>query len=250
MVDDQKTPKLRLVSRTQQTPVDGSTYCTLPFSGEADVPDLPAMPGALLQLELCLSATPVDLQDATNIIKGDIGLTVQLLRLVISETENPPDEIQAISNVVVQVGIEKLRALAAQTKRLPDRRAGAEGTSAIERFWTHSRLTALLAEELASQSPEVAPDEAYLAGLLCHLGDVPSVLGWLDASSDPADSRHIGYKLAKAWSLPRVLTDVIGGYGEVSRTRESRALLDIAEAADNWALRLEFLVARDAMRSK
>jgi hypothetical protein len=164
MVDNQKTPKLRLVSRTQQSPVDGPPSCTLSFSSETDCFGLPAMPAALLQLELCLSATPVDLQGVTNIIKGDVGLTVQLFHLVTSKTEGASGDIQAISDMVVEAGVDKLRALAIQTRRLPDHHAGAEGTSTVERFWTHSRLTALLAEELASQSRKSPPTRLIWQG--------------------------------------------------------------------------------------
>jgi len=109
-------------------------------------------------------------------------------------------------------------------------------------------LTALIAEELSGQSSVVTPEEAYLAGLLCHVGDLPSILGWATAGSGAADSRYIGYRMAKSWELSPALVDVIGGYGEACGTRESRALLDIAEAADNWASRLEFLAVRAASR--
>jgi len=134
-----------------------------------------------------------------------------------------------------------------QTKSLPHLLSTHAGISACERFWLHSRLTALIAEELASQSSEVSSEEAYLAGLLCHVGELSSVLGLAPPSPSPADSRHIGYRMAKAWGLPGALADVIGGYREICRSPESRALLDIAEAADNWASRLECLAVHCAI---
>jgi len=230
MAEDPTNPKLRLVGGLQHSPADKSQI--FPLVGEAEFPGPPAMPHALVQLELCLSASVVDLQDVTNIIRNDVGLTVQLLRVAAREAEVLPGKITPISEIVVQVGVDKLAALAAQTKPVPDHLI-----SACERFWTHSKLTALIAEELASQFPELTLEEAYLAGLLCHLGDLSSILGW--ATEGPQASRYIGYRMAKAWGFPALLTDLIGSYGEVGRTGKSHALLDIMEAADKAASRLE-----------
>ncbi len=255
MSEDEAKPKLRIVSGSQQSPAEGSDLSIVPLPGEKEFPGLPAMPDALLQLELCLTASAVDLQNITSIIRGDVGLTVQLLRFAARETELFPGRINPISEIVIQLGISKLRALAAQTEPLPERLRSAAGSDECERFWTHARVTALIAEELAGQSsevnheanPEVNPEEAYLAGLLCHIGDLPEILGWEIAGSAETDSRRFGYRMAKAWGLPAILTELIGGFGEVSRPPGSHALLDIAEAADNRAIRLRSLAARDEM---
>ncbi|MGB8011404.1 MAG: HDOD domain-containing protein [Terriglobales bacterium] len=250
MVTDHTNPKLRLHLTTEQTPPDSPLVPDFPLPGEAQFQGPPAMPSALLRLQLCLSAPVVDLQDTTNIIKSDIGLAVQVLRLAARKTEPSPGKIPPVSEIAIQFGTGSLGALAAHTKPLPEHLRSRAGLSACERFWTHSRLTALVAVELAEQTSDVNPEEAYLAGLLCHLGELPSLLRWTKAGSDPKDPRQIGYDMAKAWELPGVLADVIGAYGEVGPTPESRALLEIAEASDNWARQLEYLAVRDAMRSK
>lgn len=246
MVAARTSPKLRLVSSTQQHPVY-SHPSRFPLPGEAEFPGPPAMPAALLQMELCLSASVVDLEQITNIVRSDAGLTIQLLRLAAREAEASPDMIP-IGEMVVQVGVEKLGALVAHTEPLPGHLRCPAGASPCEQFWARCRVTALIAEELAGQSSEVAPESAYLAGLLCHIGRLPSILGWATACPDTGDSSYIGYRMAKSWGFPAVLTDVIDGYREVKRTRESQALLDIVEAADTWAARMEYLAARDAMR--
>jgi|HubBroStandDraft_1064217.scaffolds.fasta_scaffold00132_35 HD-like signal output (HDOD) protein len=239
------TYKTRLTIAPQQSLVEVARASMFPLPGEAEFPSPPALPNALLQLELRLSAPVADLSDITNIIRSDVGLTAQLLRLAAREIEESPDKIVALSEIVVHVGVEKLGALAARTKALPHFSSHA-GPSVSERFWMHSRLTALLAEELAAPCCEVSREEAYLAGLLFHLGDLPSLMGWKPASSNAADSRHVGYRMARAWGFPRALADVIGGDREVCLTREARALLDVVTDADTWASRLEFLVARES----
>jgi HD-like signal output (HDOD) protein len=203
---------------------------------------------SLLQAQLCLSASVVDLLAVTNIVRSDLGLTIQLLRLAALETEQSAGTT-AISEMVVRAGIEKLQALVAQTQGFPGTFGRSAGLSACERFWTHSRLIALIAEELAEQSSEVNPEEAYLAGLLCHVSHLPSILGWRAARPRFGESRHIGYRVAKAWGFPSILANLIGSYDKANRTRESNALLDLVEAADKWAARLESLAARESLQS-
>jgi HD-like signal output (HDOD) protein len=249
MFTNQTNYKARLDVAPETTLVEIRLPSTFPLPGETLFHSLPALPVALLHLEWALSATVADLQDITNIILSDIGLTAQLLRLAARDEESRGGVV-AIRDLVVNVGLEKLRALAAGTEALRADRNGRAGLSACERFWMHSRLTALVAEELAGRSSEIRPDDAYLAGLLCHLGDLPSLLGPIPPDSDAADSRQIGSRMASAWGFPHDLADVIGGDREVCLTGESRALLDIVTAAEIWAFRLEFLAARESERPR
>lgn len=246
MFAKQTNYKTRLMVAPQQSLVEVPSSSIFPLPGEAQFSSPPALPNALLQLELRLSAPVADLQDITHILRSDIGLTAQLLRLAAREIEEAPHKIFTVSEIVIHVGVEKLRALATRTKTPPNHFRSHARSSECERFWMHSRLTALIAEELASQSSEVRPEDAYLAGLLCHVGDLASLLGWATTGSNGTNSRQIGYRMASAWGFPRALTDVIAGDREVCLTRESRALLDIVTDADTWASRLEFLAARES----
>ena len=221
---------------------------SFPLLGEAQFSSPPALPSVLLRLEWLLSEFVADLQGITNLIRGDIGLTAQLLRLAARETEGSPDTVVAISDLVVNVGLEKLRALVARTNPLPDDLSGDPGVKACERFWMHCRLTASVAEELAGRSPGIRSEDAYLAGLLCHLGDLPSLLGQVAPGSDATDTHELGYRMASTWGFPHILAEVIGGDRKAGFARESRALLDIVTAADIWACRLEDLAKREAKK--
>ncbi len=215
--------------------------------GEEEFAGPPVLPNALLQLELCLSEPSVDLSEVTAIVRGDVGMTAQLLRLAAREIEESPAKVVSISDIVVDVGVEKLRALMAHTEALPEHRGSLPALRLCERFWRHSKLTALIAEELARRSCAVRAEDAYLAGLLCRLGDLRSLLDWARRSSEAATSSLVGYQMARAWRFPQVLVDVIGGDREACRTRESRVLLDIVTSAGIWASRLEFLAARESL---
>ena len=246
MLANQTNYKARLTLALEQSPVAVPRVEAFPLPGEAEFPSPPALPNSLLRLDLWLSSFVADLHDITHIIKSDIGLTVQLLRLAARESEESPGKIGTISEIVVNVGLEKSRTLVAGSVTLPQHFRGRAGLSMCDRFWTHSRLTALIAEELACQSSEVSPEEAYLAGLMCRLGDLPSLLGWQSPGSSAENSRHLGRRIARAWGFPPDLADVIGGDLKACRTGESHALLEIVSDADTWASRLEFLAARES----
>lgn len=233
-----------LAVAAHQSPVEGHRS-GFPLPGEDRFPGPPVMPNSLLRLDLWLSEFVADLREITNIIRNDIGLSVQVLRLAASEIEESKDKTLAISDIVVLVGPGKLKELAATSQPLSDNTRSYTASDTCERFWTHSRLTGLVAQELACRSSRVSAEQAYLAGLLSHLGDLPALLGWALPERE-VDSRELGSQMAQAWRFPHDLIDVIGGDAERCRTSESRDLLEVVSDADVWASRLEFLAARES----
>lgn len=230
----------------QQSPAVVSPHTAASLSGIAEYPSLPALSDRLLRLELCLSAFVTDLKDITNIIRSDVGLTIQLLRLAAREIHEPAAKVLTVNEIVLHVGIDRVKRLVARTNPLSSHFHGGAASSAAKRFWMHSRLIALVAEELASQSAVVSHEEAYLAGLLFHIGELPLLLSWIP-SANGADPRHAGYRMAKAWGFPRALVDVIAGDRELCLPK-SRVLLDIVAAAGTWAARLEVLATGELRR--
>jgi HD-like signal output (HDOD) protein len=253
MFAKQSDYKARLTVAPQQILVEFPLSPTFSLPGEAEFPSPPALTHSLFHLELRLADSVCDLQAITRIIRNDVGLTAQLLRLAARTIEESPSKISAVSEIIVEAGAQNVAALVAHTRSLPDRLTRHAGENAAERFWMHARLTALIAEELAgqssgessSESSKVSHEEAYLAGLLFRLGDLPSVLGWAAIDSAATNSREIGVRMAKAWGFPRALTDVISGDREICCANGSLALLDIATDADIWATRLESLAEHE-----
>ncbi|MFY9646862.1 MAG: HDOD domain-containing protein [Terriglobales bacterium] len=239
MLAKQTKQKSRLALVNRQSYLNAPVSASFTPEGETQLLCPPAMPAALLRLELSLSASVADLQDITDIIRSDIGLTVQLLRLANRESTYSPEIIPSISEIVIEAGVEALRELSARIEALT--LDSTDEFDDYERLSLHSRLTALIAEDLAARSPGVDPEAAYLAGLLSHIGDLSSILNPSTASSRATNFLPIGYRIAAAWDLPAPLVEVIGGDRDACGTHESRVLIDIVEAADHWASRLEFL---------
>src|ERR1700727_1261240 len=129
----------RLSLGTQQTPAEDRESATLGLPGEAEFPSPPALPNALLRLELALSESVRDLEEISNIVRGDIGLTIQLLRLAAREIPESVGTMFTIPELVIHLGIEKLATLVARTEALPSHLSHSD-RSLRHRFWMHSRL--------------------------------------------------------------------------------------------------------------
>jgi diguanylate cyclase (GGDEF)-like protein len=124
-----------------------------------------------------------------------------------------------------------------QTRRLFDTPVVAvAGTGPLRRLWLHSLATATAARHLAAQSGLLAPDTAYLLGLL-H--DLPSWFDWLGHHRDGAAPLQTAAEWLRHWRLPErcrlVLADPEGGLGSTCQSPEATlvgAAELIAELAD------------------
>src|ERR1700733_13511432 len=96
MFPNQKNSKVRLDVAPETSLVETAVPPVFPLLGETLFHGLPALPRTLIHLEWALSATVADLQDITDIIRSDIGLTAQLLRLAAREPEGSREGAVAI----------------------------------------------------------------------------------------------------------------------------------------------------------
>lgn len=76
---------------------------------------MPAMPEAVAQLQLLAASHIVDLQAITDVIRNDVGLTVQLLQLVARNLGKRAGSISNLEELVVHLGLEQLRTMAAES---------------------------------------------------------------------------------------------------------------------------------------
>ena len=203
---------------------------------------VPAMPDSLLLLQVLLSGPVVNVQTAAEAIRNDVGLTIRFLQFIGSQAN--PAEV-SISKHLVLTGISRLRALTANTEIIARHPKGRAGLRMCERFWAHARLTALMAEELAQKQRTVDSEQAYLAGLLFRIGELPEVLGWENHDFLTGSDSYRGYALAVRWNLPLVLREVIRA-DEETCSAEACELLRCVKAADQQALHIENLVTQYA----
>jgi hypothetical protein len=202
------------------------------FKPSGDSPDVPVMPETLLLLELNAQACSVDLREMTQVVLGDPGATIQILReggRECSFGEEPPNRIEdCISALGVRTCIE------AVSRRIVSR---AMNKPAIMRAWSHSRKIAetckLIAEE-ASQN--IDPDEAYLTGLLHELGTLPAILDWAPALAVSSDPVLTGLRLAEEWFLPQCVVEYFSEPGHQRGVGRWTGIVQCAhEISESWS---------------
>lgn len=202
-------------------------------------PPPPVMPDAWQSLQLLLSTQVADLRAIADVIRSDVGLMIELLRLPsIMESPQRAGELLDIENLVVLAGIDQLRALAATTCVLPRELDTDVRLRSFEHYSLLAQRAAAIAEQLALNQGGARPEDAHAAALVRHLGALPSILGWDLAEFQQANYGEIGHAVAVLWGLPNSLIDVVRGDREAC-TAYSRALLDLANTAHAHALARE-----------
>jgi hypothetical protein len=147
----------------------------------ADARNIPALAGTLVELELLLKRQPVDLESVTNLVRGDLGLTVQVLRTSRFETGN--DELWRISDCVIHLEQRLLELTSPLRWSKESHHAYAEA----EAFWMHAKLVATIAQTIATYLYEldVNPEQAFLSGLMHKIERLPQVLNFTGFKCEP-----------------------------------------------------------------
>ena len=207
----------------------------------AALPALPVLPETVLLLDLEAQELSFDLQRISQLVLGDLGATLQVLRLAGREYGNTQARPLRIVDCISDLGVYPcLEAVSAQTVARDSRYA------AITEMWAHCREIAHYSGLIADETQGINPGEAYLVGLLHSIGSLPAVLGWDEAELGSADSAIWGLQMAKQWSLPRFVAEFFSemhqaGFrtwrSEIVRSAHRRAARTCAKCAFEEELR-------------
>jgi HD-like signal output (HDOD) protein len=207
------------------------------------IPDVPVLSTTLLRLEKLIAEDVADLNAIGAVVRGDLGLSIHLLRTAHEETFEPHGILPSVEEIVVHLGLDRLKALVAGIPVLSEHPSGEIGVNVCARFWMHSHLIALIAEELAVGEADISPTDAYMAGLLHQVGKLPILLGWRIPEFEASDLGELGYALARAWNFPSILASVIRGHEEAAGSLPSYTLWKIANSATEWVQLMEMMLA-------
>lgn len=160
-------------------------------------PNVPVLPETLLMMELRSHEFSVDLQEMSQLVLGDLGAVLQILRLVAREYEDAAERPTRIEDCISALGMQACLKAAAQQTILSDMRH-----SGVLELWAHAREIAQACRTVAASVGRVQPEEAYLVGLTHALGSLPDLLGWQRPIPGCKRWEHAGTRLAECWSLP------------------------------------------------
>lgn len=191
--------------------------------------DLPTLPAPRARALALLTDEDSSLQEVSDVITGDHGLTVAVLRAANSAISAPTSRVRSPSQAIVRIGVGATRRIVtgAMVGDAFDRLqvAGLH----VDALWRHLIATALLAETVARVGEGTT--DAFTAGLLHDIGRLAM------ASRDPnryarivslarrgvpvrdaehvmfgSDHEAVGMELAEAWRLPESVVEAIGAH--------------------------------------
>ncbi|HZP00928.1 MAG TPA: HDOD domain-containing protein [Terriglobia bacterium] len=214
---------------------------------------LPTLPGYVFRLNSLLNATPVDLNGVAEVIRMDPSLSAQVIRLCNSSLSDLESRIACIEDAVVMLGTDRLRSLVF-TCSLVEYVDHQFASDAIQPFWQHSFLTALLTERIARWVGYSKPEQAYMAGLLHDIGLLPLLaLAARERKPFPAqnpsawgesvererkdfgtDHCAIGRWIGIHWNFPAELIDVFEHHHHPVRALHDPVLVGMVAAADRF----------------
>jgi len=133
---------------------------------------LPTLPAYILDLNALLSSPSVDLKKVGKLIRTDPSLTAQILKLCNSALFGMKSRVLSIEQASILMGTERLRTLILTCSAMQFAGNSLRAESQLD-FWQHSFLAALLSERIANLLDYSEKEQAYLAGLLHDVGQLP-----------------------------------------------------------------------------
>lgn len=216
---------------------------------------LPTLPNYVLDLNVLLSQSPVELRKVGNIIRTDPSLSSQVLRLCNSALFGLRHRVIGIEQAAILLGTERLRTLVLSCsvmqfagKHLPKEQ--------LNRFWHHSFLCALLSERLASHLHYCEKEQAYLGGLLHDIGLLPMWIlvlaeeaanrtppppGWTDNIAMELDyfgmdHCKVGRWMGVSWNYMPSFVDVFQYHHAPERAKHDPYLVGLVATADQFLI--------------
>ncbi|MEX1025215.1 MAG: GGDEF domain-containing protein [Planctomycetota bacterium] len=190
---------------------------------------LPSLPLVATEILRCMQDDDATLEDLTRVIGRDPALEKKLLELANSamfSTGGSP--ITTLQRAVAQLGLKTVELMSlsfALAGALPTQDAG--GGLDVAQYWQRSVIGAVAARTLLARLGSHETDEAFLAGLMGHIGKLVTAQclpddyapvaraagGWPSLAQEAAalgfHSSDVSAALLASWSLPPRLVEPV-----------------------------------------
>lgn len=215
---------------------------------------LPPFRQTALELTKTLSGELPDLKKAAKLISTDPALSSQVLRMCNSPLLGLHSRVISIDHAATLLGPERLRSLAL-TSSVADFAGQTLAQSEVNAFWQHSFTTAMLSQFLAKRWRYFEEYQAYIAGLLHDIGQIPEwmllseavgsvqelPLDWVDAPAIEreyfgVDHCQLGGIMARSWGLMPSFLDVLENHHTPELAQRDSVLVRIVATVDNFLM--------------
>jgi diguanylate cyclase (GGDEF)-like protein len=190
---------------------------------------LPSSAGIAMEVLRLIESEDCDLSRLERTIETDPALTVRILQVANSAMFGLSRDVSNISQATVLLGMRTIRLMALSfslTDCVP--RSGESGGFSFDEFWRRGIVSSVVARRLADVTSPQYGDDAYVAGLLGHLGRVvlatkaseaysriTSESVWPNAQEERAvlgfASDELTGSLLSRWGLPEAMAAAVRG---------------------------------------
>lgn len=213
---------------------------------------LPSPKGAAVQVLLLCQKEDVSNQEIAHAIQADPALSARLIKLANSRVSYQIRPIASVVDAVSVLGVNTVRQIVLGLSLVDSSRNMACKSFDYQDFWSHSLLTAIATQNLASPrgGGSVAAEEVFVLGLLARVGSLALATAYpqeyaaiLEKNASDAEARLVDIELAAFgfdhnllskemladWRMPKVFQTAVLHY-------EYPAQANFAEGCRDWCL--------------
>jgi len=194
---------------------------------------LPSPPGVALRILELSRSDDTSLEDLAKTISTDPALASRMLKFVNSPSAGFGRQISTLDEAVNQIGLRGVQLMALSFSLVSSGKVEVCPSFDFDRFWSRSLACAVAGKVFAQTAGRLDPNEAFITGLLLHIGQLAMACGipeayeavLTEAAARPQDlpgiereklgATHIeaGTQLLQDWKLPE------GIWQTISRTQ-------------------------------
>ncbi len=209
---------------------------------------LPSPPGVALRILELARSDDATLEDLANTLSTDPALAGRILKFVNSPQAGLGRSISSLEQAVSQIGFRGVQMMALSFSLVSAGHGQVCANFEFEQFWSRSLACAVASKLLAETAGRLDPNEAFITGLLYHIGQIALACGAPEKYSivlqapRPAGcpveeiekpilgTTHIevGAWLLEEWKLPSTIWKAIQKGTDVPPTRTPGARLSAA----------------------
>ncbi len=219
---------------------------------------LSSFPDIYFKINEAINRPKTNADYLARIISSDVSLCAKLLRLVNSPFYGMTSRVDSVSRAIALVGADELSTMAMGISAISAFKDIPEELVDMKSFWTHSVAVGILSRRLGQGVQGLSGEKLFVGGLLHDMGKL-IIFKKLPSSSTEViinsqtnllplfksekviigfDHSQAGSLLAKAWSLPEFLQDLIGGHHDSGKMQSKETA--ITHLADFLAIGLVF----------
>ncbi|MCB9058578.1 MAG: HDOD domain-containing protein [Calditrichae bacterium] len=138
----------------------------------SNINSLPSLPELYIRINEKLNTEDASLREIAGIIKHDVSMTAEILKVVNSSLFGFANKISSIEQAVALLGIEMIKTLVLSLKLFSQFPRMDQISVSIDELWDHSFLTAVFAGRIAFAvtKDKNVQENAFTAGLLHDIG--------------------------------------------------------------------------------